>query len=188
MKRIASLFSIVLVLFIAISAISAEDAAAENYLTDIKVQYDGNDPGPRQEVGWYFVPFDLNYTVGGDYIYLGYQASEAYGAYGKGQPPITSINFFATEDSQEGPQYGWYHWDGHDLNHNAGGDWIYVEWNVNEPGLDPITDIAFKATPDAYVPYAGPGWEHVGCDLNRGAGGDYIFAYVCRKKYGCDPV
>lgn len=136
-------------------------------ITDLKIQAISH-AGPKQEPGWYFLQRDLNESVGGDYIYAGYRTDQG--------TPITSLNFFADSNAQQGPQAGWQHWDSTDLNKGAGGDYIYMEWNTGEPGKKPIINIMFLATSQSSAPTIG-GWTHVGVDLNKGAGGLYIWAY-----------
>ncbi|NEQ79296.1 MAG: hypothetical protein F6K26_03270 [Moorea sp. SIO2I5] len=136
-------------------------------ITNLKVQSIPN-PGPLQEVGWFYLSQDLNQSVGGNYIYVGYQTGTGV--------PVTSLNFFDTNNAQQGPQVGWQHWDPTDLNQGAGGKYIYMEWNTGETGKEPIINIMFLATSQDTPPSIG-GWIPTGVDLNKGSGGLYIWAY-----------
>jgi hypothetical protein len=134
-------------------------------LTNLTVQVDG-ERGPFYQPGWDFYLTDLNSTVGGKYIYIGYQTN--------GSQPITNVNFIAYSSAQANSIPGW-NWSPADLNSGAGGKYIYMYWNY-DVGQPPIQSLAFVVTNQSVPPQI-PGFQHVGCDLNEGAGGDYIWAY-----------
>lgn len=130
--------------------------------------------GPVNPPGspWVYLRTDLNQSVGGDYIYLGYTTETVEGA----STPVTDLNFYSAKNTQQGPQLGWLHWDPTDLNRGAGGDYIYMEWNTGQPNKEPIINVMVIPTSQSSPPHI-DGWTQVGVDLNKGAGGLYIWAY-----------
>jgi hypothetical protein len=142
-------------------------------ILDLTIQ-DLKQSGPINPAGspWIYLPTDLNKSVKGDYLYLGYTKQIIQNV----SQPVTELNFFSDSNPQQGPQSGWSKWNSTDLNKGAGGRYIYMEWNVGQPNKAPITNVMVLPTSQSSPP-AVPGWTHVGVDLNKGAGGLYIWAY-----------
>ena len=134
-------------------------------ITNFKIQ-DLTYRGPKAETGWNFFGTDLNATVGGDYIYCGYQLD--------GDTPIMEVDFIDYSSAQSATIDDW-NWSPVDLNKGARGKYIYMYWRYSSGNL-PITCLNFLITPQDSPP-AIEGFTQVGCDLNAGAGGDYIWAY-----------
>jgi hypothetical protein len=74
-------------------------------------------------------------------------------------------------------EYG-YEYLPQDLNADAGGEYIYIEYKNGLEGEDAIDDIGFVIqNQDSAIP---ADWVKLPQDLNTGAGGDFI--YLCYKK------
>ncbi len=137
-------------------------------ITDLTIQ-DITSRGPIAVPGWTFVATDLNASVGGDFLYLGYRSRNS-------EPSVTSLDFKAFDKAQtKNPMPEW-NWLPTDLNRGAKGKYIYMFWKVGEDGRPPITSVTVLQTTMKSPPDIG-GWHATGCDLNKGAGGEYIWAY-----------
>lgn len=138
-----------------------------NPVVDLTIQ-DLTTKGPKPLSGWSFLHQDLNPSVGGHYIYLGFKR-------GIGQA-VTSLTFDSFKNSQQdNPKPGW-NWNTTDLHRRAGGDYIYMFWRRGEAGKPPFKGLMIIPTNQS-VPYSIGGWVRAGVDLNKGAGGLYIWVY-----------
>lgn len=142
-------------------------------ITDLTIQ-DITQKGPVSLPGWHFLSTDLNASVGGDFIYLGYKL--ATDTPPSPATPVTNLTFEAYDKYQGvNPKPDWI-WIPTDLNRGAKGKYIYTFYKKGEPGRAPITGIMFIVT-NQHSPYQISGWTTTGVDLNKGAGGQYIWAY-----------
>jgi hypothetical protein len=76
-----------------------------------------------------------------------------------------------------------YNRDPIDLNWGAGGEYIYLSYQLVENPFNPITDLTviWGDSPDIHAP---AGYEKINHDLNAGSGGKWI--YFCTRRGGPD--
>lgn len=65
-----------------------------------------------------------------------------------------------------------------DTNHDAGGDFIFIVYNMGTNKEDAIVDIQVLSGKNHIL----KGWTKIDVDLNRDAGGDYIYMYYQRAS------
>jgi len=77
-----------------------------------------------------------------------------------------------------------------DLNHNAGGDYIYLGYTTTTNPDEAIRGLVlmFKKDIAATLTYNGALYHKINNDLNKGAGGDDIFLYYSKDKKAGEPV
>lgn len=141
------------------TACSAQDA-----ICAINLRSSPNQAWARQvSPGYQLVDVDLNKGCGSktNYIYMSFTRNRSMGG------PITGITVV---EGATPPPPG-YVKDNVDLNHKAGGAYLYLCY-TRQPGT-PVTDL-FVALGDTPMP---PGWHKIPIDLNKGAGGDYIWLW-----------
>ncbi|KAI2471267.1 MAC/Perforin domain-containing protein [Annulohypoxylon bovei var. microspora] len=120
--------------------------------------------------GYQKIDYDLNSTVGGDYIYLCYHKA-SYNSLGSNNRAITDLTVIF---DQESTPYG-YTKMSTDLNAGAKGKYVYLCYKTSDYDSDEaILDIRVFGgkSYDVAPPY---GFTKIERDLNAGAGGDYIF-------------
>lgn len=141
-------------------------------ITDVKILFD-NEATPA---GYSKIPFDLNKSAGGKYIYLAYKRG--------GKDSITDFYVISGGSSSISAPTGFTKIN-RDLNKGAGGDYIYLCYKkngTNPPVLD-VNVLQAKSTADVHP---APGWTKVGMDLNKGAGGYY--QYICYRWSDATPI
>ncbi|WP_320020404.1 hypothetical protein [Labilibaculum manganireducens] len=148
------------------------------YITHLMIS-DSKSSNPPAGVQGIKIPVDLNEDAGGNWIYLYYSKGE--------EDPIVYLNFLTSSDPNElkiaieTPAYNIpiKNQDGiiADLNHRAGGHYVYGYYRKNNSTDLPIRDIAIVSG-NSSVTYGD--YEKIHTDLNKGAGGKYIYVFVKR--------
>ncbi|MFC5946520.1 hypothetical protein, partial [Micromonospora harpali] len=91
---------------------------------------------------------------------------------------VTNITIL--DGQNQPPPPGWQK-DPTDLNMGAGGDYLYLAYEL-DGSQRPVTDIYFLLSKDDSPP---EGYTKINVDLNKGAGGKYI--YLCFARNHGDP-
>ncbi|KJY36620.1 hypothetical protein [Streptomyces sp. NRRL S-495] len=91
---------------------------------------------------------------------------------------VTDIDILVGSQS---PKEGWEK-DKHDLNEGAGGEFLYLAWELNGT-KKPVTDLYIVEGESEEPPR---GYYKISTDLNKGAGGKYL--YLSFSREGTKPI
>ena len=149
-----------LILLLAINFLLPTAASAQDDISEVTVIF-GNSSGIQPEDGYTKVNVDLNYSVGGDFIYVCYK--KGVGA------PVTGLA--VTYNSGSPPTgYAWTRINV-DLNRDVSGSDDIFLWYTKDPDCATIDDIMVQVNNSTFP----DGYTGISADLNYGAGGAFIY-------------
>ena len=139
-------------------------SSAQDTISEVTVIYGGSS-GIQPPAGYIKVNVDLNYYVGGDFIYVCYK--RGVGA------PVTGLA--VTYNSGSPPTgYAWTRINV-DLNRGVSGSDDIFLWYTKDPACSTIDDIMVQIDNTTFP----DGYTMINADLNYGAGGPFIYiAYL----------
>ena len=141
-------------------------------ITDIRIIEGKSTPTPQ---GYLKVSVDLNYSVGGKYLYLCFKRSN--------DQPITGLKVIEGKNASPPPGYTKIDVD---LNWGAGGKYLYLCYtkdNTHKPISDIVVRVATQTHEKLGSLYEREDvgrYEILSEDLNWGAGGKYLYLYYIR--------
>ncbi len=160
------------------------------YISDILLSGDGDKDTAKQNLkdrGYYLVDMDLNQNAGGHYVYLGYKLTTDFNNAIRG--------LWVREGEGQNTDVWHDKWDWNlcpyvgsesfceykgDLNHRAGGPYLYLYYHKNSEVAKEAIDHIFA---DKYIDRWNNPKDFIGTfDLNKGAGGSDVFLHT--ETYG----
>lgn len=193
MKKINTFYRVAMTLLILLTMTLT--ASATTFITDVMlIGHDDEDEfnslvSNYEAQGWIDIDYDLNRGAGGDYIHLLYKTQDSPGS---SLVPITDFYFtvvLGLPNKTYGGRDGWNFDDvpyigsegfvnsQGDLNHGAGGDYIYLRYTKDAfDDFHAVTSITFNSDPSGAV---SSNWSSA-CDLNGdcGSGVPSIYMHV----------
>ena len=165
-KNISLIFQILLIIFVLLPLIESDIPGMDSMivvgLTVINQNFEVKScpPGYTPASGCGSGMCDLNYDVGGNYIYL-CQKKLKYKDIGKNEKPISIIRV-----NYNNKNCGSLNLIDSDLNKGASGEYIYLCYGFDQEDPAPISDVFINIKENNNVP---EGYTCEGSDLNKGA-------------------